>query len=127
MIEPLNARDMPGYLISTQADAHAIREQVGMPNLKVQFDLYHAQITEGDLTEKLRHWLPHVGHIQIAGVPGAPRAQRRRGQLRLPVPSDRRGALGRLDRLRVPAATTTTAGLGWMYRLIDRQRAPAKA
>ena len=33
-------------------------------------DLYHAQIVEGDLTEKLRRWLPHIGHIQIAGVPG---------------------------------------------------------
>ena len=33
-------------------------------------DLYHAQIVEGDLSEKIRRWLPHIGHIQIAGVPG---------------------------------------------------------
>ncbi len=69
LIEPLNPRDMPGYLHSTQAEAHAIREEVGAENLKVQMDLYHAQIVEGDLTVKLRRWLPHVGHIQIAGVP----------------------------------------------------------
>lgn len=69
-IEPLNPRDMPGYFISTQAEAHEIREAVGAPNLKVQFDLYHAQIVEGDLTGKLRRYLPHVGHVQIAGVPG---------------------------------------------------------
>jgi len=70
-IEPLNPRDMPGYLLRTQADAHAIREEVGAPNLKVQMDLYHCQIVEGDVAMKIRHYLPtgRVGHIQIAGVP----------------------------------------------------------
>ncbi len=69
-IEPINQRDMPAYFLTTQAEAHAIREEVGADNLKVQMDLYHAQIVEGDLSEKLRRWLPHIGHIQIAGVPG---------------------------------------------------------
>lgn len=68
-IEPINPRDMPGYLLTTQADAHAIREEVGMANVKVQMDLYHAQIVEGDLSMKLRRWLDHIGHIQVAGVP----------------------------------------------------------
>jgi len=68
-IEPINTRDMPGYLLNTQAEAHAIREEVGAPNLKVQMDLYHAQIVEGDLSVKLRRWLDDIGHIQIAGVP----------------------------------------------------------
>jgi hydroxypyruvate isomerase len=68
-IEPINRRDMPGYLLTTQAEAHAIREEVGMDNLKVQMDLYHAQVVEGDLTTKLRRWRDHIGHIQIAGVP----------------------------------------------------------
>ena len=57
-------------VFSTQAEAHAIREEVGAPNLKVQMDLYHAQIVEGDLSVKLRRWLEHIGHVQIAGVPG---------------------------------------------------------
>jgi hydroxypyruvate isomerase len=69
-IEPINPRDVPGYFLNTQADAHAIREEAGVPNLKVQMDLYHAQIVEGDLSAKLRQWLPHIGHIQIASVPG---------------------------------------------------------
>jgi len=69
LIEPINTRDMPGYFLNTQADAHAIREQVGAPNLKVQMDVYHAQIVEGDIAMKLRRYLPHIGHIQIAGVP----------------------------------------------------------
>ena len=61
---------LAGLPADTQAQAHAIRAEVGATNLKVQMDLYHAQIVEGDLTEKLRRWLPHIGHIQIAGVPG---------------------------------------------------------
>lgn len=71
LIEPINQRDMPGYLLSRQADAHALVRRVGAPNLKVQLDLYHCQITEGDLTTTLRRDLPtgRVGHLQIAGVP----------------------------------------------------------
>jgi len=69
LIEPINTRDMPGYFLNTQADAHAIREEVGAANLKVQMDIYHAQIVEGDVATKLGRYLPHIGHIQIAGVP----------------------------------------------------------
>ncbi len=69
LIEPINSRDMPRYFLNTQADAHAIREEVGAPNLKVQMDFYHVQIMEGDIAMKVRKWLPHIGHIQIAGVP----------------------------------------------------------
>jgi hydroxypyruvate isomerase len=69
LIEPINARDIPGYFLNTQAEAHAIREEVGAANLKVQMDIYHVQIVEGDIAVKLRRYLPHVGHIQIAGVP----------------------------------------------------------
>jgi hypothetical protein len=111
-IEPLNPRDMPGYLLSTQADAHAIREEVGMPNLKVQMDLYHAQIVEGDLTERLAPLAsarrPHPDRRRA----GAPRAQRRRGQLRLPVPRHRRGEVRRLDRLRIQAVGGHRRGIG---------------
>ena len=69
LIEPINTRDMPGYYLNTQADAHAIREETGAANLKVQMDLYHVQIVEGDIATRLRQYLPHIGHIQIAGVP----------------------------------------------------------
>ncbi|RJF96618.1 hydroxypyruvate isomerase [Noviherbaspirillum cavernae] len=69
LIEPINTRDIPRYFLNTQADAHAIREEVGADNLKVQMDFYHVQIVEGDIAMKLRRYLPHVGHIQIAGVP----------------------------------------------------------
>ena len=126
LIEPLNPRDMPHYLLSTQADAHAIREQVGMPNLKVQCDLYHAQIVEGDLTELIRYWMPHIGHIQIASVPG--RHEPNSGEInydwmfRVIDEAKYEGWIGCEYR---PAASTV-AGLNWMYKLIDRQRKPAK-
>ena len=69
MIEPINTRDMPGYYLSRQAQAHDLLQQVGEPNLKVQMDFYHAQIMEGDLIHKLRRWQHNIGHVQIAGVP----------------------------------------------------------
>jgi hydroxypyruvate isomerase len=70
LVEALNPGDVPHYFLSTQAEAHAIREEVGAPNLEVQMDCYHTQIVEGDIARKLERWLPHIGHIQIAGVPG---------------------------------------------------------
>jgi hydroxypyruvate isomerase len=69
LMEPINQRDMPGYFLNTQAEAHAIREDLGEPNLKVQMDFYHAQIVEGDLAMTLRKHLAGIGHVQIAGVP----------------------------------------------------------
>lgn len=71
MIEPLNLRDVPGYFLNRQDHAHEILDAVAAPNLQVQMDLYHCQITEGDVATKLRRYLPtgRIGHIQIAGVP----------------------------------------------------------
>ena len=71
LIEPINPRDMPRYYLNRQDHAHEIVMEVGAPNLKVQMDLYHCQIVEGDLSRKLRHYLPtgRVGHLQIASVP----------------------------------------------------------
>jgi hydroxypyruvate isomerase len=69
VIEPINTRDMPGYFLNYQAEAHAIRKEIGEPNLKVQMDFYHAQIMEGDLSVTLKDNFDGVGHIQIASVP----------------------------------------------------------
>ena len=70
LIEALNPHDVPSYLFSTQAEAHAIRADVAEPNLEVQIDCYHVQRVEGDIAEKLERWHADIGHIQIAGVPG---------------------------------------------------------
>ncbi len=69
VIEPINARDMPGYFLVTQADGHAICEEVGEDNIKVQMDFYHVQIVEGDLSMKFKKYFNKIGHIQIASVP----------------------------------------------------------
>ncbi|CAN7245350.1 hydroxypyruvate isomerase family protein [Variovorax sp. LjRoot84] len=71
LIEPINTRDIPGFFLNRQDEAHAVVAEVGARNLKVQMDLYHCQIVEGDVSMKLRKYLPsgHVGHLQIAGVP----------------------------------------------------------
>jgi hydroxypyruvate isomerase len=71
LIEPINRRDMPGYFLNRQDQAHAVVEEVGAPNLQVQMDLYHCQVVEGDIAMKLRQYLPtgRVGHLQIASVP----------------------------------------------------------
>ena len=116
MIEPINTRDIPGYFLNTQAEAHAIREEVGAANLKVQMDLYHAQIVEGDVATKLRRYLPHIGHIQIAGVPD--RHEPDIGELNYPylfALLDELGYAGWVGCEYRPA-NGTLAGLGWMPR-----------
>lgn len=71
LMEPINTRDIPGFFLNRQDEAHAIVQETGARNLKVQFDLYHCQIVEGDVAMKIRQYLPtgRVGHFQIAGVP----------------------------------------------------------
>ncbi|MCK9516475.1 MAG: TIM barrel protein [Ottowia sp.] len=71
LIEPINRRDVPGYFLNRQAHAHVIVQEVGADNLKVQMDLYHCQISEGDVTARIQRYLPtgRVAHFQIAGVP----------------------------------------------------------
>jgi hydroxypyruvate isomerase len=69
VIEPINTRSIPGFFLNRQDEAHAVCADVGAPNLKVQMDLFHVQIVEGDLAMKMRQYLKDVGHMQIAGVP----------------------------------------------------------
>lgn len=114
LIEPINTRDIPGYFLNTQAAAHAIREEVGAANLKVQMDLYHAQIVEGDIATKLRRHLPHIGHIQIASVPE--RNEPDGGELNYPYLFrllDELGYDGWLGCEYRPAGGTVE-GLGWL-------------
>jgi 2-dehydrotetronate isomerase len=116
LIEPINQRDMPGYMLSVQDEAHQIVDKIGAPNLKVQLDLYHCQITEGDVTMRLRSDLPtgRVGHLQIAGIPD--RHEPDRGELAIDhlfAVIDELGFDGWVGCEYRPAAGTTE-GLGWM-------------
>ena len=91
---------------------------MGAPNLKVQMDLYHAQVVEGDLSTKLRQWLPQIGHIQIAGLPG--RHEPDVGEINY------RFVFALLDELGYPGwvgceyhrRAGTSAGLSWMKTLL---------
>lgn len=69
VLEPINGRDIPGYFLNDFAYAQNLISDLALPNLKLQFDIYHRQILHGDVTMALRAMLPMIGHIQIAGVP----------------------------------------------------------
>jgi 2-dehydrotetronate isomerase len=116
LIEPINTRDIPRFFLNRQDHAHEIVAEVGAPNLKVQMDLYHCQIVEGDLAKKLELYLPtgRVGHLQIAGVPE--RHEPDVGEINHPylfALIDRLGFDGFIGCEYRPRAGTS-AGLNWM-------------
>jgi len=69
-IEPLNPRDAPGYLLRTQEQGAAVVAAIGRDRIGLQFDLYHCQTAQGDVTTRLEKLLPAVEHMQLADVPG---------------------------------------------------------
>jgi hydroxypyruvate isomerase len=69
LLEPINGRNMPGYFLNDFAWTVALIAELGLPNVKLQFDIYHRQILHGDVTMALRALLPVSGHVQIASVP----------------------------------------------------------
>jgi len=70
VIEPINPIDMPGFFLNYTRQSLDLIEIVGEPNLKVQYDIYHAQRMEGELISTMRNNLDKIGHIQLADVPG---------------------------------------------------------
>ena len=121
LIEPINKRDIPGYLLNRQDDAHEIVADVNAPNLRVQMDLYHCQIVEGDVAMKLRKYLPggRVGHLQIAGVPD--RHEPNLGELHHPYLFkliDELGWPGHIGCEYRPRGRTS-AGLGWLRQALQ--------
>ena len=69
LLEPINGRNMPGYGLNSFDLAASIISEMALPNVKLQFDMYHCQIIHGDVTMRLRSMLPISGHVQIASVP----------------------------------------------------------
>ena len=119
VIEPINTRDIPGFFLNRQDHAHEVVVEIGAANLKVQMDLYHCQIVEGDLARKIEKYLPagKVGHLQIAGVPE--RHEPDVGELNHPYLFDvidrlgYDGWIGCEYRPRIASTGGTSAGLGW--------------
>ncbi|MGQ9491017.1 MAG: hydroxypyruvate isomerase [Anaerolineae bacterium] len=70
LVEMLNPFDVPGFLIDSPRAAFEVQDRVGHANLKIQYDIYHAQRTQGELANTLRAHLERIGHIQIADNPG---------------------------------------------------------
>lgn len=70
LVEALNSIDVPGFYLATSGQAFDLLDEVNHPNLKFQYDIYHMQIMEGDLTRTVRENLHRIGHIQLADNPG---------------------------------------------------------
>jgi 2-dehydrotetronate isomerase len=83
LIEPLNRRDRPGYLLHRVEQAARIIERVGRPNVRMQFDFYHVQIEGGDLMTRFERYRSAIGHVQIAAVPS--RAEPDEGEVNYPA------------------------------------------
>jgi hydroxypyruvate isomerase len=113
VIEPINHRDIPGFFLNTTDEAAAIIQAVGPERLGLQFDLYHCQITEGDLVKTAERHLPLIAHMQVADNPG--RNEPGTGEVNWPFvfqAIDKMGFRGWIGCEYRPAGETE-AGLGW--------------
>ena len=92
IIEPINHRDIPGFFLNTTDEAAAIIAAIGPERLGLQFDLYHCQITEGDVVKTVEKHLPLIAHMQVADTPG--RHEPGTGEVNWPFVFERIDALG---------------------------------
>jgi hydroxypyruvate isomerase len=116
LLEPLNSRDMPRYLVSRSDDIVEIIKEIGEPNVKLMFDAYHVQIMEGDLTKRIERHKNFIGHGQIAAVPS--RAEPDEGEVSFPAlfaALDRVGYSGLIG-LEYKPRGRTEDGLGWIAK-----------
>ena len=117
LIEPINTFDIPGFVLNRTEQALALIDEVGSDNLFVQYDIYHAQRMEGELSATLQKNLARIGHIQLADNPG--RNEPGTGEINYPFLFqliDRIGYTGTIGCEYKPAGTTE-AGLGWREKL----------
>lgn len=114
LLEPINPRDMPGYLINSTADYERIADGVGHDNLFLQYDFYHMQVVQGDLLPTFERLQPRIAHVQVADHPG--RHEPGTGEINYAnifAALDRAGYAGWVGAEYRPAADTS-AGLGWL-------------
>ena len=117
LIEPINTFDIPGFFLSTTQQALDILSEVDADNLFVQYDIYHAQRMEGELSNTIEKNLSKIAHIQLADNPG--RNEPGTGEINYPhlfKLLDRIGYQGWIGCEYKPA-TTTDAGLSWIQKL----------
>jgi hydroxypyruvate isomerase len=114
LMEMINTRDIPGFYLNTSAQAEEIMAEVASDNLYIQYDIYHMQIMEGDLSPTMERLLPKIAHMQLADTPG--RNEPGTGEINysfLFAHLDKIGYKGWIGCEYKPA-TTTLEGLGWM-------------
>jgi hydroxypyruvate isomerase len=70
LLEPINRRDMPGFLVHRSDQALEIIAAAACDNLYLQYDIYHAQVSEGDLARRIADHFPRIAHMQLADNPG---------------------------------------------------------
>lgn len=117
-IEPINHRDMPGFHLNTMQQGADIVEAIGRDRLGLQFDVYHCQVTEGDVTSRMAALMPVIAHMQIADVPG--RHEPGTGEIAWPFVFEQMDALGYQGWVgcEYRPAGDTVAGLAWRTRLV---------
>ena len=123
LIEPINTRDMPGFYLSTSKDALTLMDEVGSTNLWLQYDIYHMQIMEGDLSCTIEDNLRRIAHMQLADAPG--RHEPGSGEINydyLLPHIDRLGYEGWIGCEYRPAGKTE-AGLSWMTPYLPKKDA----
>lgn len=114
LVEPINTRDIPGFYLSTARHAERVLDAVGSDNLRIQYDIYHQQVTAGDLVPTYERLRDRIGHIQIADTPG--RHEPGTGEINYGFvlsELDRLGYAGWVGCEYRPLAGTSD-GLGWM-------------
>jgi hydroxypyruvate isomerase len=114
LIEPINPFDIPGFYLNRTDQAIAILDEVGASNVFVQYDIYHAQRTEGELAATLQKHLARIAHVQLADNPG--RNEPGTGEINYPylfAHLDRIGYQGWVGCEYKPARDTES-GLGWI-------------
>lgn len=117
LIEPINHFDMPGYFLNRSGQALEIIAEADRPNLFLQYDIYHMQRMEGELSNTIRANLPMIKHMQIADTPG--RHEPGTGEINyrhLFALIDQLGYTGWLGCEYLPAGDTM-AGLDWRRKL----------
>jgi len=122
LVEPVNPHDVPGFLVPTTAEGERLLDAVGMPNVRLQCDLYHMQRAEGNLVPTLRRVLPRLGHVQIADAPD--RHEPGTGEIHYPYvlrELDRAGYGGFVG-LEYRPAGRTEEGLRWIEEMGFRRR-----
>jgi hydroxypyruvate isomerase len=123
LIEPINTYDIPGFYLNRTAQAISVMDEVGADNLFLQYDIYHAQRSEGELAATIEKHLARIAHVQVADNPG--RHEPGSGEINyafLFAHLDRLGYRGAIGCEYKPASSTE-AGLGWLEQARRQLRA----